>query len=301
MPRRILTGALVQSLLRRAHPDVAQQIGGSMEAGSYIIRGGLPGRERLRLLARVMRPATLALLARAGVHGGMDCLDVGCGGGDVTTELARLVGPAGKVTGIDFDPVKVEIAREESAAFGLHNLQFQVGDVREDLSSLPAADLVYARFLLSHLPAPEAVLGQLVAHARPGGLVVLEDIQISGHVVHPPSWAHDAFVDLYLRTGRARGADPEIGPKLPGLLQAAGLVDVQAQVAQPVGLQGEMKLVSAMTMETIADAVLAAGLADHARIDAIVDELRRMAGDPATLVSIARVVQSWGRKPGPRP
>ena len=55
----------------------------------YIIRGGIKGRERLRMLSRIMQSATLNLLQRAGIRPGMTCLDVGCGGGDVSLELAR--------------------------------------------------------------------------------------------------------------------------------------------------------------------------------------------------------------------
>ena len=47
----------------------------------YLIRGGIEGRERMRVVGRVLRPTTLALLERAGVADGMRCLDVGCGGG----------------------------------------------------------------------------------------------------------------------------------------------------------------------------------------------------------------------------
>jgi 2-polyprenyl-3-methyl-5-hydroxy-6-metoxy-1,4-benzoquinol methylase len=62
----------------------------------YIIRGGRDGRERLRLLSGVMRPYALRLFDRLGICEGMSCLDVGCGGGDVTLELAALWGAAGK-------------------------------------------------------------------------------------------------------------------------------------------------------------------------------------------------------------
>ncbi|HTI49332.1 MAG TPA: hypothetical protein VL475_00220, partial [Planctomycetaceae bacterium] len=59
----------------------------------YILQGGVEGRERLRLLARVMNPTSIDLLERAGLQSGMSCLDIGCGGGDMTLEIARLVGP----------------------------------------------------------------------------------------------------------------------------------------------------------------------------------------------------------------
>jgi 2-polyprenyl-3-methyl-5-hydroxy-6-metoxy-1,4-benzoquinol methylase len=57
-----------------------------MAAPHYVIRGGIEGRERLRILARVMRPSTLNLFERVGIASGASCLDVGCGGGDVSFE-----------------------------------------------------------------------------------------------------------------------------------------------------------------------------------------------------------------------
>ena len=62
-----------------------------MAIESYVIRGGLEGRERLRVLARVMWPTTESLFARVGIAGDARCLDLGCGGGDVSAALATLV------------------------------------------------------------------------------------------------------------------------------------------------------------------------------------------------------------------
>jgi len=85
-----------------------------MDEHHYLIRGGLEGRERLRVLGRVMRPTTLPLLERAGVSAGMRCLDVGCGGGDVTFDLASLVGLTGAAVGIDVDTTKIDLARTDA-------------------------------------------------------------------------------------------------------------------------------------------------------------------------------------------
>ena len=76
------------------------------DPSSYVIRGGIPGRERLRVLSRIVHESTTRLLDRVGFSSGMTCLDAGCGGGDVTLELARRVGPDGKVLGIDMDATK---------------------------------------------------------------------------------------------------------------------------------------------------------------------------------------------------
>ena len=98
---------------------------------SYIIRGGLSGRERLRVIARVMRPTTLALLDRVGVPEGARCLDAGCGGGDVTLELAARAGPTGRVLGVDFDEEKLATARAEAVAAG-SSVEYRRADVATD-------------------------------------------------------------------------------------------------------------------------------------------------------------------------
>jgi precorrin-6B methylase 2 len=84
----------------------------------YVHVGGEEGRDRLRVLARIFAPATAALLDRIEIVAGMRCLDIGCGGGDVSVELTRRVGPRGAVTAIDFDGEALEIARREASRRG---------------------------------------------------------------------------------------------------------------------------------------------------------------------------------------
>ena len=84
-------------------------------ASHYVIRGGLEGRERLRVISRVMHPSTSSLFDRVRVADGHRCLDVGCGGGDVTIALARRVAPHGAAVGVDIDDTKLAIARNEAA------------------------------------------------------------------------------------------------------------------------------------------------------------------------------------------
>jgi ubiquinone/menaquinone biosynthesis C-methylase UbiE len=59
----------------------------------YAIHGGIQGRERLRVISRIMHPTSSALLDRLGVRDDLLCADFGCGGGDVTVEIARRVAP----------------------------------------------------------------------------------------------------------------------------------------------------------------------------------------------------------------
>ena len=97
-----------------------------MSSEHYVLRGGIEGRERLRILARVMRPYTLDLFTQSAIaFRKQGCLDVGCGGGDVTFDLARLVGPKGQVVGVDLDEAKLELARSEAKTFQLDNVDFR--------------------------------------------------------------------------------------------------------------------------------------------------------------------------------
>jgi SAM-dependent methyltransferase len=261
---------------------------------TYVLRGGSAGAERLRLLARIMEPTTLALFERVGLAEGMSCLDAGCGIGAVTLALARRVGPGARVVGIDFDERVVELAREEAERQGLP-VVFRPGSVH-DLDEESAYDLVYARFLLSHLDRPAEGLARLVRAARPGSLVVVEDVDFAGHFCYPPCPAFDSYQRLYTEVVRRRGGDACLGPRLPGLLDEAGLEGVDFALAQPAFRRGEGKRLAAVTMEHIREAVLAAGLATAAEVDRTALELEELACDPRSLVSLPRIFQAWGSR-----
>lgn len=100
-----------------------------MRTSSYTIRGGVEGRERLHHLSAIMGTSTHALLSEVGVPGGSICLDIGCGGSDITLEPARATGPTGRAIGVALDETKIEMARREAEQQGLSNTAFGVADV----------------------------------------------------------------------------------------------------------------------------------------------------------------------------
>jgi SAM-dependent methyltransferase len=264
----------------------------------YIIRGGAPGRDRLRVLARASQPTTMALLDRFAIGPGTSCLDVGCGGGDVTRELARRVLPAGRVVGIDMDETLIEIARDEARAAGLDNVEYRVGDFL-DIKLPREYDAIYVRFLLSHVSDPAAAAEWIAGGLREGGVLIVEDVDFAGCFCHPASEAYDRYTDLYTKTGQARGVDPNIGPRLPGLLAGAGLDPVHVNVVQPTGfrpngVEKDIKVLMPLTLANIADSAIAEGLIARDEADALLDEMYRLADDPTTVVAMPRIVQSWG-------
>jgi len=265
-----------------------------MQTEKYVIRGGVQGLERLRLLSEVMGPFTRRLLAEVGVPAGSTCLDVGCGGGDVTFELARAAGPMGRVVGVDIDETKLNIARQEAAQHGLSNIEFKVRDVTQ-WEPDELFDLIYARFLLTHLPDPGALLSTLRRHTRVSGVVIFEDIDFRGHFAEPSCPALVQYVDWYTKLVQRRGADPNIGPRLPRLLREAGFENVQMQLFHPAAMVGGIKLLTCVTLENIAEAVLQGKLATEEQLRVTIEELYAFAHDPHTIIGGPRVFQAWGR------
>ena len=261
----------------------------------YVISGGREGKERLKLISQMLQPTTSQLLKTAGISEGMNCLDVGCGGGFVTRLLADLVGPEGKVVGIDSDGAILALAREDAAAAHLNNVEFRQADA-SICQEAEAYELVYARFVLTHLSEPEKCLNTMVRACRHKGLVVIEDIDFTGSFCYPYCAAYQRYTELYQQVVLRRGADPNIGPKLPGMLRKAGAEQVQVNVVQPTHLEGDGKLIASITMARIADSVVSEGLATEAEVEQVIAGLNDAAADSEFVMSLPRIVQTWGRR-----
>jgi SAM-dependent methyltransferase len=262
----------------------------------YAIGGGREGKERLNLLSRVLLPTTSQLLNRVGLEKGMNCLDVGCGGGNVTILLARLVGPQGKVVGMDLDSEILALAQQDAEAGQFGNIEFRQTDVSSSLGE-EDYDLVYARFLLSHLSEPLRCLQAMVKACKPNGVIVVEDIDFSGNFCYPDCAAYQQYTELYEQVVHRRGGDANVGPKLPGLLRQAGVADIQINVVQPAHSEGEGKLIASVTMARIAQSVVSEGLATEEKVEQVIEGLNEAVADSQTLMSLPRIFQVFGRRP----
>jgi SAM-dependent methyltransferase len=263
---------------------------------AYTIRGGRTDADRLARQARVMAAATAAFLSRVGVEEGWRCLDVGCGDGQVTLELARTVGPAGRAEGIDIDEDALAIARAAARQAGLA-AEF----VRADATEPPDRDrfdLVYTRLVLSHLPDAVEALRAMRDAVRPGGWVAVEDLFTGTLRSEPAAPALDRLQEVYSATVRGHGGDPTIGPRLPALLVAVGLDDVREATVENPMTTVEDKLFLAELVDNMRDAMVASGAATVAELDQLRADVERAARDPERVFHQARIHQVWGRRPG---
>lgn len=262
---------------------------------TYPIKGGEVGRARLAVLAGVLAPTTEQHLDRAGSLAGLKVVDVGCGGGDVTFALAHRVGPKGQVIGIDLDEEKLGWARAEVQAQGVSHIRFETCDVTQAWP-VAGADLVYARFILTHLRDPGALLARAMETLKPGAMILVEDIDIAGRFSYPENAAVSGAADLYIALSQKRGGDPLIGRRLDLLLEKAGFHDVQTTVVQPFSRKGGAKDVAALTFAAIGDGLKTEGLASAEDVARIAREIDDFNDRPDTVVSMPRIFQAWGRK-----
>src|SRR5262245_8524484 len=127
---------------------------------------------------------------------GMSVLDVGCGPGTLTTEIARRVDPAA-VVGMDANPEMIRAAEEASPPGAIPNLIFYAGDIQES-DWHEEWDVVNAARTLQWIPDAIGALRQMARAAVSGGLVVLLDVDHTrAEWSDPPeSWTqfHTAFL-----------------------------------------------------------------------------------------------------------
>ncbi|MET7443466.1 class I SAM-dependent methyltransferase [Streptomyces sp. NPDC004082] len=157
----------------------------------------------------------------------MRILDIGCGPGTITADLAALV-PEGRVTGVDRAPDVLEQARATAAERGLPNVDFAVADVHALDYPDDTFCVVHAHQVLQHVGDPVAALREMVRVTRPGGLVAVRDSDYSAMTWYPRSPGMSDWLELYLRVARANGGEPDAGRRLKSWALRAGLDDITA-------------------------------------------------------------------------
>jgi SAM-dependent methyltransferase len=159
------------------------------------------------------------------LESGMSVLDVGCGPGTITADLAASVAP-GLVTAVDESADVLDVARVEAERRELSNVSFATADVHQLGFPDGAFDVVHAHQVLQHVADPVAALREMRRVCAPGGIVAARDADYAGFTWFPQLPALDLWRDLYERAARANHGEPDAGRRLLSWARQAGFDDI---------------------------------------------------------------------------
>ena len=268
------------------------------QAEEYILGTSSIEQKRLLKQGELLETEARWLLDRVGLQVGGRAIDIGCGPLGIIHLLKEYVGLTGEVAGVDREAHLLDIARTVIAKRQLKNVELFQRDATA--TGLPRAsfDLVHERLLLMVTPHTEDVLAEMAALTRPGGVVAVQDLDVVSLVCEPPHAAWLPLIETYQHVYQARGLDGNLGRRLPGLLRAVGLVEVQVKVHTLVSHAGEFgQMLFLEIIEGLYDHIIADGLYTPNELSALVASLREHLDTPGTFVVQPLLFQAWGRKP----
>lgn len=182
--------------------------------------------ERLGLQHRVWRPKATDAWQRAGFTIGQTLVDVGCGPGYATLDLAEIVGPTGRVIGVDRSRRFLDHVERQQKLRGLTHIETVEVDLddAELAGRLPAdADGAWCRWVFAFVQNPRALLSRIAGALKPGGTIVIHEyFDYSTWRLIPPAPAQELFVAKVMETWRATGGEVEIGTSIPHWLGELG-------------------------------------------------------------------------------
>jgi ubiquinone/menaquinone biosynthesis C-methylase UbiE len=244
-------------------------------------------------------PTLLGLLAPD-----MSVLDVGCGPGTLTAEIARRVAP-GHVVGMDVNPEMVRAAEEASPPRDVPNLVFYTGDIRESTWD-GEFDLANTARMLQWIRDPAAAIGRMARAVAPGGRVVLLDFDHTRATWSGAAPAWTRFHAAFLGWRQAGGLDNAIAGRLPLLAEAAGLEDVAVTPRITTVRAGDADFfrvagIWRMVIESRGRQIVAAGYLTEAERQAALDAYTEWMQEPGAAQTIHEACVVARRPEHPHP
>lgn len=203
---------------------------------NYVLGRSTHEYERLQLQGRILRPYTEKFFRAAGISPGMRVLDLGSGVGDVALLAADIVGPGGRVFGLERDQAALERARQRTVEQGCSSwVSFQAANL-DDFSTTEQFDAVVGRYILVYQPDAAATLRQFTRFLKPGGIVVFHEVDFTATMPSfPPCDLIDQCCSLVAEVFRRVGLSPTFGRTLGKTYLDAGLPFPTVSAEIPAG------------------------------------------------------------------
>lgn len=243
---------------------------------------------RLAIQAELLREGTERLLDALALPPGASCLDIGCGTGHAIELIAARVGAAGRVVGLDLDPTPARA----------RGLDVIAGDLLGEPALDPGGyDLVFARYVLHHMPDPAAALARMWRHVRAGGVLAVLDIDQRATATHPAWPPYDQLEAWIARLYEQLGIDNRIGHKLPHLFERAVGAPDGTQVTGVIRTIAELAELLPLLLDMVRDKLVAHGVASEAEVARLAAELATAPQHDEVWCYRPALVAVWRRRP----
>lgn len=254
--------------------------------------------QRLGVQHNVWRPYALAAWQRAGFTAGQTVLDVGCGPGYATLDLAELVGETGRVIAVDRSRRFLDALEARRAARGLDNVRVIEGDLDDVSFGDQVANGAWCRWVLAFVPRPRDVLANIARALRPGGTFVSHEYFDYGTWrAIPPVPLFQEFVHATITNWRRSGGEPDIGLEIPRWLEE---LDVEIEAITPIvrviSPRDYMWQWPASFMTTGVERLIELGAVDERRGRAMAHALDELAHSPDARMITPGVLEVIARK-----
>lgn len=256
----------------------------------YLLDVGEADRARMTLLGGIYQPYNSAFMLKHGLQPGMAVADMGCGPGSMTLWLAQTVGADGSVLALDASQQQLALVEQEIAAARLSHVTCAHMDIYAAEQLSQRFDVIFCRFVLTHLKNPQAALRILVNLLKPGGRLFVADFDNRTWYSYPNSRAVDRATELLFSLGELHEADFAVGPKLYGYLREIPAVQLAAEIVQPVLTAQQRHYVSLRT-KLLKSHYLEHNLATADELEQLIHDLQRIAADEQYLLAGASMFQ----------
>ncbi|MDE0681575.1 MAG: methyltransferase domain-containing protein [Candidatus Poribacteria bacterium] len=218
--------------------DHAQNLHASNSDATYTL--GRTSHETTRLIeqSRIYGESTHRLCKRAGITVGMRVLEIGSGAGDVALTLAELVGPTGKVVGVDVNADILDTARQRAIDAGRQNVEFIADDART-LTFPEKFDAIVGRFVLMYMADPGEAFATFMTHLKPGGIAAFQEPEYTLYpaFLHPDTPLMNQLIAWILDVFAHSGAHLNMGIGLYQTFVDTGLPPPTMHLESPIGAE----------------------------------------------------------------
>lgn len=253
---------------------------------------------RLGFQARLFADDTIALWKRAGFRDGNTILDVGCGPGFASRDLAGLIGPRGKVLAIDESQTYLDYINSIPTEPHMADIETFRGDVQSMNFAPSSLDGAYARWVLCFVANPEAVVARVASALKPGACFAVQDYAHYRALTWGPRRTMNARVmDAVAKSWEARGGDTMVGMKLPSIMERQGLEVIDVRPLVRAGRPSDTIWQWPTSFFSIfLPKLVASGDLTQAELDAWMAEWESLSADPASLFISPTMVEVIGRR-----